>query len=457
MDKKGHDVSVMASGLHVVLDIMNEVERVVTDELEIHPRFPDLHNRLGLIRFKQGKFSVARESFDSAVSLNRAYFAARSNLAYALMELGKMAEAESLFAEALEADTRPYALAGIACLRMKERQFDDAASRLNEAAASSPGSALYPHNLSIVCFLQGKHQEALAHLKEAEGLCPPYGEIFAEAGLVAGGTLCVDAFREYVSRQELNPFMHELHDHLGHAYAANGLFTEAEAEYRLSVRTMPSLANYYGNLALIESAQDKEEESLTHLRNAVEAEPDSVKARVSLAFEYSARGLALEAVEQFEAARALKPQYPDVRYNLSLLYLEMGRQNEAVDELRAALKTNPGYLFARNSLAFALFKRGELDAALEEYRTVVAGGLCSSDILVNMGIMFREKGTLDKAIDSFDRAISLNSDYAPAYYQLGLAYQAKGQKEKARRAWKAYLERAQEDAELEDVKKNMTE
>ena len=457
MDKKGHDVSVMASGLHVVLDIMNEVERVVTDELEIHPRFPDLHNRLGLIRFKQGKFSAARASFETAVSINRTYFAAKSNLAYAVMELGKTAEAEALFSEGLEGDSRPHSLAGIACVRMKEKRFDEAASRLSEAASLNPRSALFPHNLGIVCFLQGNNEEALAHLTAAGKLCPPYEEAFAEAQVVRDGRLFADAFREYVSRHELNPFLHALHDHLGHAYGANGLFPEAEAEYRESVRTMPSLANYYGNLALIESAQDKEEESLAHLRSAVEAEPDVVKARVSLGFEYSARGLATEAAEQFEAARALKPQYADVRYNLGLLYFEMGREDEALKELRAALDANPGYLFARNSLAFAQFKRGDFDAALEEYRRVVAGGLCSSDILVNMGIIHREKGALDKAIESFDKAVSLNPGFGPAYYQLGLAYQAKGQKEKARRAWKTYLERAQEDGELEDVKKNMTE
>jgi tetratricopeptide (TPR) repeat protein len=455
MEKKEHDISVMTSGLHVVLDIMNEVERVVTEELEIHPRFPDLHNRLGLIRFKQGKFAAARASFEAAVSINRGYFAGKANLGYALMELGRAAEAESMFADALEKETRPHALAGMACLRMKEKKLDEAATLFKEAAACDPRSALYPHNLGIVCFLLGKYEEALAHLGEAEKLCPPYGEIFAEARLVVGGRPSVEAFREYVSEHELNPFLFELHDHLGHAYAANGLFAEAAGEYRFSVRTMPSLANYYGNLALIESAQDKEQESLQHLLKAVDSEPDSVKARVSLAFEYSARGLAPEAVEQFEAARALKPRYPDIRYNLSLLYLEMGRQDEAVEELHAALKANPGYLFARNSLAFALFKRGEFDAALEEYRKVVAGGLCSSDILVNMGMIYREKGTLQKAIDSFDKAISLNPNYAPAYYQLGLAYQAKGQKEKTRWAWKAYLERAQEDGELEDVKKTI--
>lgn len=447
----------MPGGLRVVLDIMNEVERVITEELEMHPRFPDLHNRLGLIRFKQGKFDAARVCFETAVRINRTYSVARFNLGYALAELGRGVEAESLFVEALGEDTRPQALGALACLRMKEKKYDEAAAHLRDGAAASPRSALFPHNLGIAYFLLGDRDAAMARLAEAVRLCPPYGEVFAEFGLIQDGRLCTEAFREYIGGHEFNPFLHELHDQMGHAYAANGLFAQAEGEYRLSLRAMPSLANYYGNLALIESAQDKEDESLAHLRKAVEAEPDSVKACVSLGFEYSARGMAQEAAEQFEAARALKPGYPDVRYNLSLLYLEMGRQDEALEELRVALKVNPGYLVARNSLAFALFKKGDLDAALDEYRKVVAGGLCSSDILVNMGIILREKGALDKAVECFDKAVSLNPGYAPAYYQLGLAYQAKGQKEKARRAWKAYMDRAQEDAEMQDVRKNMTE
>jgi tetratricopeptide (TPR) repeat protein len=457
MEKKDHDTSVKTSDLHVVLDIMNEVERVVSDELEVHPRFADLHNRLGLIRLKQRKFAAAEASFETAVSVNSRYFAAKSNLGHALMELGRSDEAESVFAEGLEKAERPLALAAIACLRIRQSKLDEAASLLREAAVCDSKSALFPHHLGIVCFLQGNAEEAGANLRQAERLCPPYAEIFAEASVFIGGQVSSARFRDYVSHQELNPFFFELHDHLGHAYAANGLFAEAEREYRLSLRAMPSLANFYGNLALIESAQDNEDKALDYLLKAVETEPDSVRARVSLGFEYSARGLAAEAARQFEEARALRPQYPDVRYNLGLLYLDMERQDDALEEFRASLNANPNYLFARNSLAFALFKGGEFDSALREYRNVLAGGLCSSDILVNMGIIYREKGNLKKAIEALDKALSLNPGYAPAYYQLGLAYQAKGQKEKARWAWKAYLERAQENGELEDLDKTVRE
>ncbi len=457
MEKENPDTSVKPGGLHVVLDIMNEVERVVTEELEVHPRFPDLHNRLGLIKLSKGDFDAARASFEASVALNNYYLAAKVNLGFALMELGRVEESEATFNKALENEVHPLVLAAMGCLRMKQARFADAEAVLSEARTLESKNALFPHHTAIAQFLRGGFVEAQASLCEAERLCPPYSEVFAEALLFVEGRLSREAFRNYIDKHEMNPFLSELHDHLGHAYSANGMFQEAEAEYRLSLKAMPSLANYYGNLALVHSAQDREHEALLYLLKAVDAEPRSVKARIALAFEYSARGLAQDAMKQFEAARDLRPDYPDVRYNLSLIYIDLGRLDDAIVELKAALRSNPSYLFARNSFAYTLFRKGEHEEALAQYRRVVAAGLCSADMLVNMGIIYKERGALKKAIDTLNKAISINPSYAPAYYQLGLAYQARGQKEKARWAWKAYLQKAQDDAEVEDIKRNMTD
>ncbi len=453
METKGEGIRLRGGGLHVVLDLLNEVERVVKEELLTHPHFPDLHNRLGLIQFRREDFNAAKTSFETALSINPGYFVATQNLAFCLCETGDYAAAEELFKKGSDTEQRPLALNGFAFLRLRQGRFGEAEKALAEAVSLDASNALYPHNAAVAFFLQGKLEDTARCLRDAEKLCPPYSEFFAEALVFAEGRVSQEGFREYIRQQEVNPHMGELHDHLGHAYSANGMFAEAEEEYRLSVRTMPSLGNHYGNLALLYAAQDREQEVLLYHLKAVDAEPNSVNARAALAFEYSSRGLASEAIRQFEAARALRPVYADIRYNLGLLYLEVGRTEEAVHEFNAALESNPNYTFARNSLAFTLFKQGMLDEALDEYEKVVASGLYSSDILVNMGIAHREKDALGKAIDYFKQAISLNPEYASAYYQLGLAYQAMGQKEKARWAWKAYLEHAKEDAMLEDVKR----
>ncbi|MFH0778823.1 MAG: tetratricopeptide repeat protein [Candidatus Eisenbacteria bacterium] len=457
MEKKSQDVTLRSAGLHVVVDMMSQVERVLVEELEMHPRFPDLHNRLALLRFKRQDFEGAKTCLDKALSIHAGYAAAMSSLGHCFLELGKDEKAESLFGRAYRAGRKVDALNDTAVLRMREGRYDDAGKLLREAASLEPRNGLLPHNTAIAFFLAGQPEEAASCLREAERLCPPYAEIFSEAVLFIGGKLSPEAYREYLTQQEMNPNLSELHDHLGHAYGANALFREAEEEYRLSLRTRPSLAAYYGNLALLHSAQDHEQEVLPCLLKAVDAEPDSVRARAALAFEYSTRGLASEATKQFEAAKELQPRYADIRYNLGLLYLEGGKHEAAISEFRAALDANRNYLFARNSLAFALFKKGSLAEALDEYRKVVASGLCSADILVNMGTILREKGALKKAIESFKKATRLNPDYGLAYYHLGVAYQAGGDREKARLAWKAYLERVQDETEIRKVKRAIEE
>jgi len=453
MEKKDKDVALRSGGLYVVVDMLTEVERVVTEEIDIHPRFADLQNRLGLIRFQRRDFEGARNWFDKALSINPNYLMAKSNLGFSLLELGKAEAAETLLAEGARGANKARGLNEMGVLRLRQSKLDEAERLFSEARALDPNNALHPHNLAAALFLRGKISEAVSSLREAEKLCPPYSMCFSQARLFSQDGLSEEAYREYMGQQEMNPHLSEVHDHLGHAFASNGLLKEAEAEYLISARTLPSLSNYYGNLALLYSATEREEEALECYARAVEAEPDSVKARVALAFEYSARGLAEEATKQFEAAKLLKPNYPDVRYNLGLVYLETERRKDAIKEFRAALKSNPEFLFARNSLALALLKEGKGDEALEEYKRVSSSGLASSDILVNMGMIYKEKHALNKAVDCFNRAVCLNTDYAPAYYQLGQTYQALGQKEKARRAWKTYLEKAEEEVEMESVRK----
>jgi tetratricopeptide (TPR) repeat protein len=455
MEKKGETVALSGGGLYLVADLLNEVEQVVREDLESHPRFPDLHNRLGLIRFRREDFEGAKASFDTALSINPSYFVARQNLAFCLYEMSLKEEALGLFREGLDSDQRHMALNGLGLLHLREGRLREAEEAFAEAVSVCPSNALHPHNAAMAFFLQGRVDEATQSLRNTEKLCPPYSEFFSESLVFDEGRLSEEAYREYIREQEINPYLSEVHDHLGHAHSASGMFAEAEREYRMSVRVMPSLANYYGNLALLYSAQDKEQEVLLYQLKAVDAEPTSVDARAALAFEYSARGLASEAVRQFEAAKALRPQYADIRYNLGLLYLELERSEEAMAEFRAALEINENYLFARNSLAFILFKRGLMDEALAEYEKVVASGVCSSDILVNMGAACIAKEETDRAIDYFKQAISLNPEYPSAYYQLGLAYQAKGQRQKATWAWKAYLQHAKEDSSVEQVRKAM--
>lgn len=457
MAKKDKDVALRSGGLHVVVDMLAEVERVVTEELDTHPRFPDLQNRLGLVRFLRGDFEAAKACFEKALSVNPNYQIAKSNLGFSLLESGKMDEAEPILSQGLRTGKKAHGFNEFGVLRMRQSRFSEAERLFRDAGSLEPDNALYVHNLAMALFLEGDIETATSSLHSVEKLCPPYTQCFSEAGLFKQSELSEEAYREYMCQQEMNPYLSEVHDHLGHAFASNGFLKEAEAEYLVSLRTMPSLSNYYGNLALLYSAMEKEEEALAHYLKAVEAEPNAVKARVSLAFEYSARGLAAEAMKHFEAAKLLKPGYPDIRYNLGLVYLETGRRKDAIKEFRAALNSNPEYLFARNSLALALFKEGKLNEALEEYKRVFSSGLASSDILVTMGMIYKEKRALDKAVDCFNRAICLNSDYAPAYYQLGQTYQALGQKEKARTAWKAYLERAKEEAEIASVRKALEE
>ncbi|MDR5682501.1 MAG: tetratricopeptide repeat protein [Armatimonadota bacterium] len=120
---------------------------------------------------------------------------------------------------------------------------------------------------------------------------------------------------------------------------------------------MPSL-EFVEALARGEELLDQDDlrQAEASLRQAVELDPNSARARSKLGVALARQGRYEEAIEQFRRSLEADPLHAPAYSNLGTVYQEQGRTEEAMAAYRKAIEVDPDYWVAHQNLA-ALYKR----------------------------------------------------------------------------------------------------
>jgi len=146
---------------------------------------------------------------------------------------------------------------------------------------------------------------------------------------------------------------------LGNLYHMLGQPDEAERYYRLAIGIDDLFFPAKMNLAVLLSAEGRNEEAGTLLREVLAAYPDNHDASYSLGLLLVEMGRPGEALHWLDRAAAGMPGNSRAHYNLGLLLQQRGRLDEARARLARAVELEPDrmdYLFA---LADHHLKRGQ--------------------------------------------------------------------------------------------------
>lgn len=142
------------------------------------------------------------------------------------------------------------------------------------------------------------------------------------------------------------------------------------------------------------------------------------------------------------------------RYARALGYMDAGNDSRAQREFEAFGEAYPDYAGAHVNLGIIYDRNGRPDAAEAAFRRAVSVCAECASAYNHLGITQRHKGLFDEAEQSYLSAIEANPDYALAYYNLGVLYDLyRGRPDLALQYYEAYVERATEAADVEDVSK----
>lgn len=147
-----------------------------------------------------------------------------------------------------------------------------------------------------------------------------------------------------------------------------------EASYFASQVGNSAFAEFLSALGTVLVRQGEAEEGFRFLTEAVELDPENVKAWGNLGAMRVQAGDEERALLAYRRAQSLAPEDPDVAYNLGTLFARMGEGKQAADQYRLAIRLRPGMEAAYIPLARVLVQevhyaqaRGVLQQFLDRF------------------------------------------------------------------------------------------
>lgn len=213
--------------------------------------------------------------------------------------------------------------------------------------------------------------------------------------------------------------------------APHGALTDLQWEYRAALALSPEdwmLRENFGRL--LESIGDRKGaiEQWGQVAEELPEEPEGYFHLGNLAFEGGALG---QARGDFRRALKLRPGAVEALSGLGLVLAAQGQTNDALAQFDSALKLDPRFSAARVNRAVVLANCGDLAGAISEYQTVLKWETNSVAARINLAKLYFNQGKASEAIALYTKALELKPDNAIAQFDLGNALSAQGRHEEA--------------------------
>lgn len=268
--------------------MLDEALREFRRVAELRPAEASAAFYLGLIGLRQARWSDAVEALKSAQERSGARPAVLHNLAFALEQLGRVNEAETLYGEAASRardDARPMTAWGIAALKRQDPVVAQGRlARARELLADRTPPALWFWAAMLAAAGAGEIDEALGLGHEAVKAYPANAVIrnnlacLLELGgdLAGAGTLLKAALAE-------DPSLPQVFKNLGDLHYREGLYDEALDAYERAAKLNPDLGDdLYFKLGNIAYKRRDRERARTAWQRATEINPSHQLARANL-------------------------------------------------------------------------------------------------------------------------------------------------------------------------------
>lgn len=309
-----------------------EGEQSLQRALASRPRDAGVHSRYGIFLQQQGRGVEAIAHFRSALELNPRSAEHSYNLALALLQENRAADALGVLDQYPGAGADRWALRG-AVLNGLDRT-PEAADALRRAVALDPNNADSLYDLALTLLKVDASAEAAALLDRGRRRFPRIAKLHAASGMVAYlNGRNAEAVKAYEAAVRLEPAAPDLHASLGDVYDATGDLARAESAYRTSLRLDPAVAAVHvklgRNLAKLQRPRDAERA----FASALERDALNADAHFQLGKLAATRNEHTRAIEHYRQAVATAPGLKEAWYQLGISYKRAGDEEQSLAAL----------------------------------------------------------------------------------------------------------------------------
>jgi Flp pilus assembly protein TadD len=161
------------------------------------------------------------------------------------------------------------------------------------------------------------------------------------------------------------------HNSLGLAYASQGQWDPATAEFQTALRLKPDYVEPHYNLGVAYASLGQLDRAIAEYQTALRMKPDSAGAHNNLGIAYASLGQFDRAIAEFQRTSLLNPDDAEPHSNLGIAYASQGQWDRAIAEFQTALRLNPYAAKPHYDLGNAYASQGQWDSAIAEFQTAL--------------------------------------------------------------------------------------
>lgn len=372
-----------------------------------------------------------RHAIDTQQKAGKEFPEARAGLGLLLLRLGRTAEANLEFDQALKEKGDLWeAKFGRAWVLLQEKQWEPARKLLDDGAkqkGSTEGEDLYHFGMALYHEGKGNTAEAEREALTALNLNASYPEYARLVGRLYEArnapTLAIDAYERALAAPGMKPTAPMLRT-LGSLYQKVERYNEARDRYLAAVQVDSTFAPALKDLGqLYQLAKQHERAAGVYLRY-VNLEPNDVEVLVGLAESCLAIGRNAQALEAAQAALVLESGSVEVRKVYARAAIRSRDDEKKADAARIlATLDEPKGLEVSDWIALAAFQtsRRQFAQASESVRAALALDPASANAYFQQGVIELSQGRADAAVQQFETAIRHDPEVAGYHLNLGIA------------------------------------
>ncbi|MGH7858998.1 MAG: tetratricopeptide repeat protein, partial [Candidatus Binatia bacterium] len=228
---------------------------------------------------------------------------------------------------------------------------------------------------------------------------------------------------------------------------------KAVAEFARIPKTSEYFVDSRIHSAYVHQRDEKTDEAIEEIRQALEVKPDSTELLGFLASLYREKKDYENAVSLLEKTIELEPENDKYWFTLGAVYDEAKRKEDCIVAMQKAIAIEPKNAAALNYLGYTWAEMGvELDEAERLIRRALDLEPDDGFYIDSLAWVYYQRGDFDKAAQTLERAVELVDDDPTVTEHLGDAYQKLGRHGDAARVYRDALAKTKEAEQVERLK-----